>query len=131
MSRVAKQQVVAGYSFIAPNFLAFLVFVSVPFVAGLVLTFTAWDLLSPPQWVGVQNYVALLTSDILVWLTCGTRSITLVTVPAIRLHGLAFSSTRRCLARVSIVRSILSRSWRRVSPSPWSGNGFTTASSGC
>jgi multiple sugar transport system permease protein len=53
----------AGYLFLAPWFIGVLVFVAGPTLASLYLSFTNFNLLSPPQWVGLQNYVQLFTAD--------------------------------------------------------------------
>ena len=52
-----------GYIFILPNFLAFVVFMVIPIITSLYLSFTEWDLLTEPIWVGVSNYVKLVTRD--------------------------------------------------------------------
>ena len=52
-----------GYLFILPNFLSVIVFVLIPIVASLYLSFTDWDLLNKAHWVGVSNYVKLITKD--------------------------------------------------------------------
>lgn len=52
-----------GYLFILPNFLSFIVFMVIPIVTSLYLSFTEWDLLNDPKWVGLKNYVTLLTRD--------------------------------------------------------------------
>lgn len=46
--------------FLLPNIIGFLVFTAWPVVASALLSFTSWDLLSPPQWVGLDNFVELL-----------------------------------------------------------------------
>jgi multiple sugar transport system permease protein len=77
-----------GYAFIAPNFLAFAVFVAGPVVVGLALSFTSWDLLSPPAFVGLGNYRHLLFDDRLFWHTLrNTLYYSLLTVPS----GIAIS----------------------------------------
>ncbi|MGC8667301.1 MAG: carbohydrate ABC transporter permease [Chthonomonadales bacterium] len=50
----------AGYLFLAPNCLGFLVFTSVPVFCSLYFAFTRWDLFHPPRWVGLMNFVSLL-----------------------------------------------------------------------
>ena len=52
-----------GYIFILPNFLAFVVFMIIPIITSLYLSFSEWDLLTDPKWVGVSNYVKLVTRD--------------------------------------------------------------------
>jgi len=50
---------VAGYLFLLPNFIGFLVFTSIPVVVSLVLSFCKWDLFTPPKFVGVHNFTLL------------------------------------------------------------------------
>jgi multiple sugar transport system permease protein len=51
----------AGYLFIAPFILYFAVFLLAPMVISFVISFTDWNMRSTPQFVGVDNYVELLT----------------------------------------------------------------------
>lgn len=46
--------------FLLPNFGGFCLFTAWPVVAAFLLSFSSWDLLSPPTWVGLDNYVELL-----------------------------------------------------------------------
>ncbi|MDQ0338465.1 multiple sugar transport system permease protein [Caldalkalibacillus uzonensis] len=46
--------------FLLPNLAGFLFFIGIPIISSFVLSFTSWDLLSPPQFVGVDNYINLL-----------------------------------------------------------------------
>ena len=81
-SHTLRQRTLAGYTFIAPNLAAFLVFVVGPVIAGLALSLTEWDLLSTPRFIGIDNYVKLLTGDRLFWLSMGnTLYYSLLTVP--------------------------------------------------
>ena len=66
MSAHARRQLV-GYLFIAPWLIGFLVFTAGPFLASVYLSFTKYDILSPPQWVGIANYQSLLRDDPLFW----------------------------------------------------------------
>jgi len=52
-----------GYFFLAPNMLGFLAFTAFAVAASLVLSFFRWDLLSPPVYVGAQQFRELLFSD--------------------------------------------------------------------
>lgn len=56
-----------GYLFIAPLFVGIFVFILFPIIASLVMSFTGWDLISPPEFVGLENYIQLLTTDKLFW----------------------------------------------------------------
>jgi ABC-type sugar transport system permease subunit len=46
----------AAYLFLSPWLLGLLAFWIVPIVASLVLSFTRWNLFTPPEWVGLSNY---------------------------------------------------------------------------
>jgi len=50
-----------GYLYVLPGFIFFALFVAVPFVHAIVLSFFSWDGLSDPVWRGLQNYFDALT----------------------------------------------------------------------
>ncbi|MBO0744054.1 MAG: sugar ABC transporter permease [Candidatus Dormibacteraeota bacterium] len=53
----------AGYIFLIPWLIGLVGLTLGPMVASLWLSFTQYDLLSPPRWIGIQNYVDLLSDD--------------------------------------------------------------------
>ncbi|MBX3052821.1 MAG: sugar ABC transporter permease [Caldilineaceae bacterium] len=52
-----------AYLFLVPSFAGFLIFVAIPVAAALLLSFYDWNLLSPPEFVGLKNYSQLLVGD--------------------------------------------------------------------
>jgi multiple sugar transport system permease protein len=52
-----------GYLFLLPSFVGFVIFVAMPVLASLALSFVDWNLLRPPEFVGLANYRELLTRD--------------------------------------------------------------------
>lgn len=56
---LAKKENRAGYLFLLPWFVGMLVFTIGPIASSLYLSFTNYNLLSAPQWVGWQNYLAM------------------------------------------------------------------------
>ena len=54
-----RRQAVWCYVFMAPAILGLLLFSLGPMVASLWLSFTSYDMLSSPEWVGAENYVNL------------------------------------------------------------------------
>ena len=50
--------------FILPSFLPLVAFLIVPMLAAVTLSFAEWDLLTPPSWIGIQNYVELMRSAV-------------------------------------------------------------------
>ncbi|MNC30343.1 Lactose transport system permease protein LacF [compost metagenome] len=54
---------VVGYVFAAPFILGFLIFTLYPILSSLYYSFTNYDLLSSPTWVGFDNYHKIFTDD--------------------------------------------------------------------
>ncbi len=52
-----------GYAFISPWLVGFLCFIIGPMLVSLYLSFTNYDMLSSPSWVGLDNYVEMFTND--------------------------------------------------------------------
>lgn len=60
------QEWLAGYAFVAPALIIVFMFVFVPMIFALILSFTDWTGLRPPtesQFVGLQNYQSLLFEE--------------------------------------------------------------------
>lgn len=47
--------------FIGPHLIFFLIFVVFPFFYGIIISFTKWDMMGTPEFVGFDNYVTLFT----------------------------------------------------------------------
>jgi multiple sugar transport system permease protein len=54
------QEAALAYLFLAPTLLGLLFFSLGPVIAGFLISFTNWNILLPPQWVGMDNYQALI-----------------------------------------------------------------------
>jgi multiple sugar transport system permease protein len=63
MSGARRREMIAGYLFLSPWIVGFLLFVAGPLVASAALSFTAFDVARPPRWVGLENYVNAFTTD--------------------------------------------------------------------
>lgn len=46
----------AGLVFVSPFLLGFVIFTAGPLLFSLYLSFTAYDVLNPPKWIGLANY---------------------------------------------------------------------------
>ena len=55
-----RREALAAYGFLAPNFLGFLAFTSIPVIVSLVMSFTQLNIFKSPTWVWVDNFRALL-----------------------------------------------------------------------
>jgi multiple sugar transport system permease protein len=67
MGSNARRETVAFYMAILPWLVGFLIFTLGPMVASMYLSFTRWDLLTPPRWNGLDNYMTAFTNDRHFW----------------------------------------------------------------
>lgn len=58
-----KSQRFLGLVYLSPYIVGLAVFTAIPFFVSLWLSFTKYDLMSDPRWVGLDNYVKLFTRD--------------------------------------------------------------------
>ncbi len=58
-----KYDNLVGYLFVGPWLVCFLAFTAIPFLASFVLSFTEYNMLSNPTFIGLANYVKLFTQD--------------------------------------------------------------------
>jgi multiple sugar transport system permease protein len=66
-SRIKRRNAIYGYLFIAPMMLGFLIFMAGPIISAFGLSFTDYSLLHATKFVGVDNYVKVITKDELFW----------------------------------------------------------------
>lgn len=62
-------EIVWGYIFISPWLIGFLIFTLGPVIASFLLSFTDYELVTPPRWIGLKNYITLLKDDRLFWVS--------------------------------------------------------------
>ncbi len=56
-----------SYLFISPAIILFFVFVFIPVIASFFLSFTRYNVLNPPAWVGLDNYRQIFLNDPRFW----------------------------------------------------------------
>lgn len=62
-SRKWWRNTLSGYTFILPFCIGFICFTVIPIVASLVYSFCDYDVLSPPEFVGLKNYLMLFSDE--------------------------------------------------------------------
>lgn len=63
----ATREALTGYLFISPWVIGFIVLSLGPIVASLFLSLTEYQLVDPPKFIGINNYVTAFTNDELFW----------------------------------------------------------------
>ena len=59
----SSRESLAAYLFLLPWLIGFFVLTLGPLLASLYFSFTDFDLLTPPQWIGLDNFVEMFTQD--------------------------------------------------------------------
>lgn len=62
-----RREALTGYLLISPWLVGFVCVTVGPMLASLALTFTTYDMVTPPRFIGLQNYKFALTVDPLFW----------------------------------------------------------------
>lgn len=78
-----RREAIACYVFMSPAILGLLLFALGPMLASLALSFTNFDMLTAPTWVGLANYRELMSDDLFLKSLRVTATYSLVTVPLI------------------------------------------------
>jgi multiple sugar transport system permease protein len=71
MSRSQRRRQLVLFSMLAPVLAGLAVFYVYPLIASIYYSFTRYNLLSPPEWIGLRNYEYLFTQDPQVWIAAG------------------------------------------------------------
>src|SRR5579884_148850 len=81
-SPLRRRHILEGYLFLAPWLIGYVVFTAGPVLASLALSFTSYNLISAPRFVGLANYVEAFTKDQQFWPSLGrTFQYAIVSVP--------------------------------------------------
>lgn len=62
----------AGFIFVLPFIIGFLAFSAIPIIISFCLSFTRYDILGSPTFIGIENFVRMFTDDDKFWKSFGT-----------------------------------------------------------
>lgn len=87
----AQGKVNSAYLFLAPWLIGLVLFTLGPVLATLYLSFTDYRVLSPPRWVGLENYKELFTDLETFWPSLGNTVFLFLELPLALFVGLALA----------------------------------------
>ena len=76
----STKETLAAFGFLAPNLTGFLIFTSLPVFASFMLSFLNWDLFTPPQFAGLDNFIQLF-KDPYFWKYCWNTTYLMAAIP--------------------------------------------------
>jgi multiple sugar transport system permease protein len=71
LSPLRRREALLFYLFISPWVVGFVIFLLGPMVASVYLSLTDWDSFTDPVFIGLDNYVRLITDDPIFWISVG------------------------------------------------------------
>lgn len=85
---IGKRETLEFYLFISPWILGFIIFAAGPIAAVFILSLYSWQIISPAEFIGVENYVSLI-QDPLFWQSLKVTLYYVLSVPLRLVAGLA------------------------------------------
>jgi len=58
-----RRELIAAIGFLLPSVLGFVIFMVGPLLTSLGVSFLEWNLLTPPKWLGVDNFIKLMSDE--------------------------------------------------------------------
>lgn len=91
ISKKNLSEIITAYIFIAPDFLGLVIFVIIPIIYAIVISFYQWDLISGKVFIGFENYSRMF-KDVNWWKSLGrTLRMTIIYVPSLFSISLFFA----------------------------------------
>jgi multiple sugar transport system permease protein len=87
-----KEEMLQSYLYILPSFILICVFALIPIAMNIFYSFTKYNIIKPPQLVGLKNYIRMLTDPYIVASVKNTIVFTLITVPLQTIFSLVFAN---------------------------------------
>ena len=108
IKRKLKNEII-DLTFLFPSLLLFLFIIVVPLVQGIRYTFTDWNGITPEiNFVGLKNYLTVLTDKDLIQPICNTLLFTAVTVVVINILGLTLAmAVNKNFPGINVMKSII------------------------
>ncbi len=100
-----------AWLFILPSMIGFITFYAVPAVRGVLISFTDWDLLSEPTFIGLANYEKLI-NDEQFWKALRTTAYyVLLNIPLQTVLAIGLAVAMHRLTKSALVRGLLVLPW--------------------
>ena len=107
LNRARRLESVAGWLFVLPAVIGFAAFHAWPTARAVGISFTDWNLLAPPQFVGLANYAELI-GDERFWRGMGLAgAYALINIPLQTLLGLGLALAMHRLTSSLFVKSVV------------------------
>ena len=106
---MARKEQRAAYLFLSPWLFGLAAFWLIPIIASLLISMTQWEIITSPQWLGLENYREMLFDDRTFWVSIRvTLKYMVLSVPLYLVCGLLLSLLLNLKIRgINLFRTIL------------------------
>jgi len=92
---------IVGYFFISPWLIGFVCLSMLPILASITISFTQWNMILPPKWVGLRNYIYLIGDEYFILGLSKTLKYALLVIPISLFGGLFTAGLLTCNIKFS------------------------------
>lgn len=89
--KLSKREEITGWLFVAPMFIGFIIFCFGPIIASFIISFTDWNLLQSPKFIGFHNYINMFKDDSFIQCMGNTLYFVITMVPIILVVSMALA----------------------------------------
>ena len=103
---MAKKKSLTPYLFLTPALVVTAIFVIYPIISVVYYSFTDYDIMTPPVWIGLKNYIQLVHDDTF-WLAMRNSFIYLIATPTLIVLGIVVAIlVNRKLPGINLFRAL-------------------------
>jgi multiple sugar transport system permease protein len=100
-----------AYLFILPSLIGFVTFYAVPAVRGLFISFTNWDMLTTPKYIGLENYQALIQDKEFWHSLWVTVTYVMLNIPIQTILAIGLAAMMDRVTKSSLIRGLFVMPW--------------------
>jgi multiple sugar transport system permease protein len=89
--QLGRNRSIVGYLFILPNFIGFLIFTIIPIFFAISVSFTRWDSMHAPRFIGLRNFSIMIHDSSFLITLANTLTFTFGSLPFTIVLALAFA----------------------------------------
>lgn len=110
-SKKLRRETLIAFLFLTPTLFGFLVFYLIPMLRGVQISFTNWDLLSTPKFIGLENYRKLLGDTHFHNAIITTLIYVVVNISSQTIAGIGIAVLMQRVSQSTVIRSLLLVPW--------------------
>ena len=101
------KKVLVIVAFLFPSLVGLILFNIIPIIESALISFTDWDMLTKPKFIGVENYISVFTEENSIYALGNTFKFIVGYLPLVLIFGVLFTQLLNCkLPGVKVYRAL-------------------------